>query len=71
MKRRRQITRSLIAFGLMLALVHYPFLAIGNKAMLIAGIPALYAYLFIIWILIIGTLALLARPGAKERSKSL
>lgn len=40
-------------------LFNYPLLALFNKAAVVLGVPLLYAYIFIVWLGIIGLIALI------------
>ena len=42
-----------VVFGLLFALLVWPLLAIANRPVLVAGIPALVLYLFAIWAVIV------------------
>ena len=42
-------------------LINFPILAIFNRSLTVAGIPALYLYLFVVWGVGIGAAWLLAR----------
>lgn len=42
-------------------LFNYPLLALFNRATLVAGIPLVYAYIFVAWALLIALIALVAR----------
>jgi hypothetical protein len=44
-------------------LFNYPVLALFNQPRLIFGIPLLYAYLFVVWALLIGLLAVVVERG--------
>ncbi|MGV8892318.1 MAG: hypothetical protein ACOH2K_05140 [Burkholderiaceae bacterium] len=46
-------------------LLNYPLLALFNHAGTWYGIPILYAYLFIVWALIIGLLAYIAEKSSQ------
>ena len=59
--RHREILVAL-ALALVLAL-NYPLLAAVDRALLVFGIPLLYLYLFLVWLLVIGALAVLGRRG--------
>jgi hypothetical protein len=39
----------------------WPLLAIANRPVLVAGVPALVVYLFVVWAAIVVVLAVLAR----------
>ena len=61
--------RLVALFGIGLVLLSYPLLSLFNLPRFVAGIPLLYAYLFIVW----GALILLAilntrLPDYSERS---
>ncbi|ALG68463.1 hypothetical protein [Beggiatoa leptomitoformis] len=48
---------SLLLFGTLLFI--YPLLSLFSQAILIFGIPLLYIYLFIVWLIFIGFTALI------------
>ena len=51
-------------------LFNYPLLALFNDAGTWFGVPQLYAYLFVVWILFIGLLALIAENFFLRKSSS-
>jgi uncharacterized membrane protein (DUF4010 family) len=54
-------------FFLFGALLVWPLLTIANRPTLVAGIPALVLYLFIVWAAIVGVLAWIgSRAGGDE-----
>ena len=57
MKARDLLSACFLLFG---ALLVWPLLTIANRPTLVAGIPALVLYLFIVWAAIIGVLAWIA-----------
>jgi hypothetical protein len=55
-------TARLVAVGLLgLALFNFPLLAVFDVETVVAGVPALWAYLFGTWTLVIALLAWIAR----------
>ena len=50
---RRKKQQLVLVSILVLVLISYPFISIANRAELIGGIPILYAYLFLVWLLTI------------------
>jgi hypothetical protein len=55
-------TARLVAVGLLgLALFNFPLLAVYDLDTVVAGVPALWAYLFVAWTLVIALLAWIAR----------
>jgi len=55
-------TARLVAVGLLgLALFNYPLLAVFDVDTIVTGVPALWAYLFGAWALVIALLAWIAR----------
>ena len=55
-------TARLVAVGLLgLALFNYPLLAVFELDAVVAGVPALWAYLFGAWALVIALLVWIAR----------
>jgi hypothetical protein len=56
----------LVALCLLGALLfNYPMLALFNRAMLVAGIPLVYAYIFAMWALLIALIALVVRRSGR------
>jgi hypothetical protein len=55
--------RLVAAFLLVAALLVWPLLAIPNRPVLILGVPALVAYLFTLWALVVLVLWMAARRG--------
>ena len=47
-------------FALGALLFNYPLLALFNRALVVAGVPLLYLYVFLAWALLITLLALVA-----------
>lgn len=45
-------------FALGAVLFNYPLLALFNRAVMVAGVPLLYLYVFLAWALLIALLAL-------------
>ena len=61
MKARDLLSACFLLFG---ALLVWPLLSIANRPALVAGIPALVLYLFVVWAAIVGVLAwVAARAG--------
>ena len=55
-------TARLVAVGLLgLALFNFPLLAIFDTDAVVAGVPSLWAYLFVAWAVVIALLAWIAR----------
>jgi hypothetical protein len=46
-----------------LLLFNYPLLALFNVSGALFGVPVLYAYIFIAWIILVGLMALVAESG--------
>jgi hypothetical protein len=57
-KAKDLLSACFLLFG---ALLVWPLLTIANRHALVAGIPALVLYLFVIWTAIVGVLAWVAR----------
>ena len=55
-KRKGERLISLLIVGIML--LNFPLLSVFSKAYLLLGLPVLFLYLFIIWGLIIGAMAI-------------
>jgi len=58
--------RFLLIAVMLILLTNYPLLSISNKAVFIAGIPVLYAYLGLVWLIGIGLLYFTGRKLPKE-----
>ncbi len=54
---RRKIQRLLVLFAFGVLALNYPLLALFSKAVMGFGIPLLYLYLFVFWILFIVCIA--------------
>jgi len=54
---RRKIQRLLVLLAFGCLALNYPLLALFNKTVLWFGIPLLYLYLFVFWILFIACIA--------------
>lgn len=59
---RLRSVRLLAVAGLALVLFNYPMLAVFDKPVLVAGVPLLWAYLFIAWALVIALVGWISRP---------
>lgn len=59
---RLRNVRLLAVAGLALVLFNYPMLAVFDKPVLVAGVPLLWAYLFIAWALVIALVGWISRP---------
>ena len=59
---RLRSVRLLAVAGLALVLFNYPMLAVFDKPVLVAGVPLLWAYLFIAWALVIALVGWMSRP---------
>lgn len=53
--------RLLAVAGLALVLFNYPMIAVFDKQVLIAGVPLLWAYLFVAWALVIALVGWVSR----------
>ena len=64
MKTKEILAASFVFFG---GLLVWPLLTIANRPALVAGVPALVLYLFVVWAAIVGVLAWVAsRAGGDE-----
>lgn len=61
MRDRLKSARLTAAAVLALLVFNYPFLAVFDSDTLVAGVPLLWAYLFVVWALVIGLVAWIAR----------
>ena len=67
-KRQNDRLMALLAAGLLA--LNYPLLSLFSKVRLIFGIPMLYLYIFAVWCLFIGCVALvLAKPSPPPDKK--
>jgi hypothetical protein len=57
-----------VCFVIFAALLIWPLLTIANRPLLVAGIPVLVLYLFIVWGAIVAVLAWAARRARDEES---
>ena len=55
-----------VLFPLFTALLVWPLLTVVNRPVLVAGIPALVLYLFVVWAVIVVVLAWAGRRGARD-----
>ena len=53
-------------FVLFTALLVWPLLSIPNRSVLVAGVPALVVYLFVVWAAIVAVLAWSARRAGRD-----
>lgn len=57
----------LILFSiLLLLLLSYPLITVANKAALVWGLPALYLYIFMVWIIAIAVIYSITAQQYKE-----
>jgi hypothetical protein len=59
---RLRSIRLLGAAALALVLFNYPMIAVFDKPVLVAGVPLLWAYLFVAWALVIALVGWVSRP---------
>jgi|JI8StandDraft_2_1071088.scaffolds.fasta_scaffold02778_7 hypothetical protein len=61
-------SQQLIAWVMIFALViHFPLLSMANKAVLVAGVPLLYLWIFSCWLLLIlGVARIVRRKASKD-----
>jgi uncharacterized membrane protein (DUF4010 family) len=62
-KARDLLAACFVLFG---ALLVWPLLSIPNRAVLVAGVPALVLYLFGVWTVVVAVLAWAARRSEGE-----
>ena len=56
-----------VLFPFFTALLVWPFLAVANRPVLVAGVPALVLYLFTVWAVMVAVLAWASRrPGGED-----
>jgi hypothetical protein len=58
---RRRVERLVAVLVAAVVTLNFPFIDIARKAAPVAGIPALYVYLFSVWALVIGAAAFILR----------
>ena len=58
---RLRSVRLLATAALALVLFNYPMIALFDKPVLVAGVPLLWAYLFVAWALVIALVGWIAR----------
>ena len=63
MKAKELLAACFVLFG---ALLVWPLLSIPNRAVLVAGVPALVLYLFGVWAVVVAVLAWAARRSEDE-----
>jgi len=56
MNKQRRGQQLLILFFLGMFFFNFPALAVLNKNVLLAGIPVLYLYIFVLWLLLVGVM---------------
>jgi hypothetical protein len=65
---RRKIQRLLVLFALGCLAVNYPLLALFSKRYLWFGIPVLYLYLFVFWLIFIVFIAVVTEMKKLPRT---
>jgi hypothetical protein len=55
-----------VLFPLFFALLVWPLLTVANRAVLVAGVPALVLYLFVVWAVIVAVLGWAAWRARRE-----
>jgi hypothetical protein len=55
-----------VLFPIFAALLVWPLLTVANRPVLVAGIPALVLYLFLVWAVIVAVLAWAGRRARGE-----
>jgi hypothetical protein len=55
-----------VLFPIFVALLVWPLLTVANRPVLVAGIPALVLYLFLVWAVIVAVLAWAGRRARGE-----
>ena len=63
MKPQELLGACVLLFG---ALLCWPLLSIPNRPLLVAGVPALVLYLFVVWSAIVGILVWAARRARSD-----
>lgn len=65
---RRKIQRLLVLFGFGCLAINYPLLALFSKTSLWFGIPVLYLYLFVLWLIFILFIAIITERKKLPRT---
>jgi hypothetical protein len=47
-------------------LFNFPVLSLFNKPIFVAGIPLIYAYIFLAWAVLVGLMAVVARTRGRD-----
>jgi hypothetical protein len=55
-----------VLFPIFAALLVWPLLTVANRPVLVAGIPALVLYLFLVWVVMVAVLAWAGRRSRGE-----
>lgn len=55
--------RFVAVFILGFLLLNYPLLSLFNRRVLVGGFPLLYLYLFLVWAILIGLIAIVVRTS--------
>ena len=63
---KKAVTYLVVVFIALALLLHYPFLAIVNKPLFIAGVPIFLIYLTIVWSLLVAIGFLIIRKGNSD-----
>lgn len=59
--------RLMVLAILTVLLLNFPFLATSNKAILQFGVPNLYIYIFLVWLIIILIVFFLSKPTQQKQ----
>lgn len=70
MPERRKSSKLVLLFVILFLLLSYPIMKLVNIPTRIAGIPLLYAYVFLVWIIGIAALAFTVEFTPKSNPKS-
>jgi hypothetical protein len=65
---RRKIQRLLVLFVFAALALNYPLLALFSKTVLLFGIPLLYLYIFVLWLVFIIFIAFVAERKKMPRT---
>jgi len=47
-------------------LFNFPVLSLFNKPIFVAGVPLIYAYIFLAWAILVGLMAVVARTRGRD-----
>ena len=63
---KKAVTYLVVIFLVFAAALHYPFLAVANKPVLVSGIPVFLIYLMVVWLLLVAVGFVIIRKNRSE-----